>query len=92
VSYGTRETEAFHHGERVKAFDGIRRQAEAKLDRLDVADSLMEVGLLPGNRLEVLRGERKGQYSIRINDQWRICFRWDAEKNGFADIEIVDYH
>ncbi len=91
VSFGSRETEDFYRGERVKAFDGIRRQAEAK-DRLDVADSLIEMGLLPGNRLEALRGEREGQYSIRINDQWHVCFRWDAEKNGFADVEIVDYH
>jgi proteic killer suppression protein len=62
------------------------------LDRLEVAESLLELGVLPGNRLEALKGNRKGQYSIRINDQWRICFRWDAAKGGFADVEIVDYH
>jgi proteic killer suppression protein len=92
VSCRTRETDAFYRGERVKAFDGIRKAAQAKLDRLDVAESLIELGVLPGNRLEALKGDRDGQYSIRINGQWRICFRWDAEKNGFADVEIVDYH
>ena len=92
VSFGSKETAAFHAGERVKAFDGIRRPAEAKLDRLDAAQSLHVLSALPGNRFEALKGDRVGQYSIRINDQWRICFRWDEERRGFADVEIVDYH
>jgi len=77
-------------GKRVAAFDGFRAQAERKLVILDAATSLDVLAGLPGNRLEALRGDRKGQYSIRINDQWRICFRW---KDGDAlDVEIVDYH
>ena len=62
-----------------------------KLDQLDGATSLRDLGL-PGNRLEALRGERKGQYSIRINDQWRICFEWPNRAPGPQNVEIVDYH
>jgi proteic killer suppression protein len=92
VSFGTKQTAEFHVGERVKAFDGIRRQAESRLDRLQVAKSLNDLRAFAGNRLEALKGDRDGQYSIRINDQWRICFRWDETQQGFSDVEIVDYH
>ena len=57
---------------------------------LDSAESLKDLAALPGNRLETLRGDRAGQYSIRINEQWRICFRW--EEDGPCDVEVVDYH
>ena len=78
-------------GNRVKAFAGIERKAEMKLDQLDAATSLADLDL-PGNRLEALKGGRKGQYSIRINDQWRICFEWPKGSRGPINVEIVDYH
>ncbi|AMD02476.1 type II toxin-antitoxin system RelE/ParE family toxin [Halomonas chromatireducens] len=72
------------------SFRAFRRQAERKLQLLDSATTLDFLRSPPGNRLEALRGDRQGQYSIRINDQWRICFRFE---NGAAfDVEIVDYH
>jgi len=77
-------------GKRVKAFSGIERPARLKLDRLEAAVTLRDIASLPGNRLEALKGNRKEQYSIRINDQWRVCFRWT--RAGPADVEIVDYH
>ena len=89
ISYRDKRTRMFAAGERVSAFDSIRRSAALKLDRLDAAATLGDLNL-PGNRLEALRGRRKGQYSIRINDQWRICFVWkDANAE---DVEIADYH
>ena len=63
-----------------------------KLDQLDAAVALKDLAVLPGNRLEALKGDRKGQYSIRINDQWRICFEWPDGSPGPVDVEIVDYH
>ena len=68
------------------------RQAETRLDRLDAAQSLADLGALPGNRLEALKDDRSGQYSIRINDQWRICFQWPSDSSGPISVEIVDYH
>ena len=91
VSYGDKRTRDFAGGKRVKAFDGIHRKAELKLDQLDAATALKDLDL-PGNRLEALKGDRKGQYSIRINDQWRICFAWPDRFPGPTDVEIVDYH
>jgi proteic killer suppression protein len=91
VSFRDKRTREFAEGERVKAFEGFGRKAEMKLDQLDAATSLRDLDL-PGNRLEALRGDRKGQYSIRINDQWRICFEWPADSNGPTRVEIVDYH
>ena len=79
-------------GERVPAFEGFRRQAERRLRLLEAAGSLAELRNLPGNRLEALRGDRLGQYSIRINAQWRFCFRWPEGADGPEDVEIVDYH
>jgi proteic killer suppression protein len=63
-----------------------------KLDRMEAATSLGDLAALPGNRFEALRGDRKGQYSIRINDQWRICFEWLRGAPGPSNVEIVDYH
>jgi proteic killer suppression protein len=92
VSYRDRRTERFARGDAVKEFSGFARQAEVRLDRLDAATSLRDLGALPGNRLEALKGDRKGQHSIRINDQWRICFEWPDGSPGPANVEIVDYH
>ena len=63
-----------------------------KLDQLDAAISLDDIAALPGNRLEALKGDRKGQYSIRVNDQWRVCFEWPKGSKGPLNVEIVDYH
>jgi proteic killer suppression protein len=92
VSYRDKRTADFAVGKRVKAFSGIERAARLKLDRLEAAVTLRDLAVLPGNRLEVLRGNRKGQYSIRINDQWRICFEWTEGASGPSNVEIVDYH
>jgi len=92
VDYRDKRTRDFAIGKTVKAFSGIERAARLKLDRLEAAVSLKDVAALPGNRFEVLKGNRKGQYSIRINDQWRICFEWPDGSVGPADVEIVDYH
>ena len=90
--YRDKRTERFATGERVKAFSGFARQAEKRLDRLDAAGNLKDLAALPGNRLEALHGDREGQYSIRINDQWRICFEWPEGAAGPENVEIVDYH
>ncbi len=74
----------------VKRFSRIEKQALRKLDMLHTARDLSDLRMPPANRLEALVGDRRGQYSIRINDQWRICFTWTAE--GPANVEIVDYH
>jgi toxin HigB-1 len=92
VSYREKRTRDFASGKRIKAFSGIERAARLKLDRLEAAVELRDLSALPGNRLEVLKGGRKGQYSIRINDQWRICFEWPGGLPGPANVEIVDYH
>ena len=92
VSYRDKRTERFAAGQHVKEFSGFARQAETRLDRLDAATSLADLAALPGNRLEALKGDRAGQFSIRINDQWRICFSWPEGALGPIDVEIVDYH
>jgi toxin HigB-1 len=91
-SYRDKRTAIFTAGERVKAFSGIERPARLKLDRLEAATGLQDLAALPGNRFEALRGDRKGQYSIRVNDQWRICFEWPTGSPGPVNVEIVDYH
>ncbi len=92
VSCRDKRTRDFAAGKRVKAFSGIERSALLKLDRLDAAVELKDLAVLPGNRFEALRGDRKGQYSIRINDRWRICFEWLEGTPGPSNVEIVDYH
>ena len=91
ISFRDKRTREFAEGDRVKAFTGFERKAEMKLDQLETATSLLDLDL-PGNRLETLRGDRRGQYSIRINDQWRICFEWPKGSPGPVNVEIVDYH
>lgn len=92
VSFRDKRTREFAEGTHVKAFSGLARQAELKLDQLEAAASLKDLAVLPGNRFEALKGDRKGQYSIRINDQWRICFEWPDRSPGPVNVEIVDYH
>ena len=92
VSCRDKRTRAFLTGTRVKAFSGIERAARLKLDRLEAATALRDLAALPGNRFEALSGDRKGQYSIRINDQWRICFEWPRGAPGPSNVEILDYH
>jgi len=91
-SYINKETERFAGGEKIRQWEPFRRQAEKRLRILDSADSLSDLAALNSNRLEGLKGIRKGQYSIRINDQWRICFRWPVDASGPYEVEIVDYH
>src|ERR1700680_2751457 len=92
VSFRDKRTREFADGKYVKAFSGFSRQAEMKLDQLEAGASLNELARLPGNRFETLKGDRKGQYSIRINDQWRICFEWPDRSPGPVNVEMVDYH
>jgi toxin HigB-1 len=83
-------TAQLFHGEEVREFQAFARQAEKRLRILDAADTLRALQMLPSNRLEALKGDRRGQYSIRINQQWRVCFAW--HEDGPHDVEIVDYH
>ena len=92
VSYRDKRTRDFAAGKRIRAFAGIERVARLKLDRLEAAVTIADLAALPGNRFEALRGDRKGQLSIRVNDQWRVCFEWPAGANGPVFVEIVDYH
>ena len=92
ISFRDRRTADFAVGKRVKALSGIERPGRLKLDRLEAARTLADLTALPGNRFEFLKGDRKGQYSIRINDQWRICFEWPEKSPGPMNVEIVDYH
>jgi proteic killer suppression protein len=92
AGYRDKRTRDFAAGQRVKAFSGIERPARLKLDRLEAATALKDLAALPGNRFEALAGDRKGQYSIHINDRWRICFEWKDGAPGPWNVEIVDYH
>jgi len=89
-SFRCQRTRDVFNGIRVRRFVQIERVAARKLAMLHAADRLDDLRIPPGNRLEPLNGDRYGQYSIRINDQFRLCFRWTS--NGPADAEIVDYH
>jgi len=89
-SFRDQETERVFRREFSRSHQGIARIAKRKLDQLHAAAALADLGVIPGNRLETLAGDRRGQYSIRINDQWRICFRW-ADSDAI-EVEIVDYH
>ena len=91
-SYRDRNTERLAEGEPVREWRPFRRQAEKRLRILDAAASLVDLAALNSNRLETLKGNRKGQYSIRINGQWRICFEWPKDASGPMNVEIVDYH
>ena len=90
VSFRCSDTEALANGQRIARFSSIESRARRKLRQLQIAERLEDLRVPPGNRLEKLRGDRAGQYSIRVNDQFRVCFRWSAA--GAEDIEIVDYH
>jgi proteic killer suppression protein len=92
VSYRDKRTRDFAAGQRVKAFSGIERPARLKLDRLEAATAVKDLAALPGNRFEALAGDRKGQYGIRINGQWRICSEWPDGAPGPSNVEIVDCH
>ena len=85
-----RRSERFFEGQLVRAFHGFADQATRRLTVLDNATSLQDLATLPSNRLESLSGDRRGQYSIRINRRWRICFRWKDDEP--YDVEVVDYH
>lgn len=89
-SFKDKRSQDFFEGRRVPAYDGFADQARRRLQVLDDAESLDDLAALPSNRLESLRGDRKGQYSIRVNRQWRICFEWGT--TGPFLVEIVDYH
>ena len=88
-SFKCKKTKRLFGGERVSDFSGFSRQAEKRLRILDASETLEDLRALRSNRFEALYGDRTGQYSIRINKQWRICFRWEG---GACDVEIVDYH
>jgi toxin HigB-1 len=92
VGYRDKRTRDFAAGKHVKAFSAIERSARLKLDRMEAAAVLQDLSALPGNRFEALAGDRKGQYGIRINNQWRICFEWPDGAPGPSSVEIVDYH
>lgn len=89
-NFKDKDTRSLYEGKLIGKWQVIRRQAERRLQILDAAACLNDLKNLPSNRFEALRGNRNGQYSIRINLQWRICFRW--EKDEPCDVEIVDYH
>ena len=89
-TFQCRDTEALFNGKRIVRFVNFERAALRKLEQLDLALTIEDMRSPPGNRLEALKGGRAGQWSVRINDKWRVCFRF---KNGDAlDVEIVDYH
>lgn len=89
-SFRCAETQALAQSERVKRFTNIADVARRKLRQLEIAARLDDLRVPPGNRLEALKGNRTGQHSIRINDQWRLCFSWTT--SGAENVEIVDYH
>ena len=89
-SFADKATERLARRERVRAFAGVERAALRKLAMIDAAVALDDLRVPPGNRLEALKGDRAGQFSVRINDQWRICFRW--QEGEAWDVGICDYH
>jgi proteic killer suppression protein len=89
-SFKDKKTEQLYNGTRVKKFQAFVRQAEKRFRILDAADTLESLMYLPSNRFKALTGNRQGQNSIRINDQWRICFEWTDD--GPINVEITDYH
>ena len=89
-SFRSKDTQRLHQREKVPRFRAIERIAQRKLRQLDAAVSLGDLASAPGNRRHALKGERAGQHSIRVNDQWRLCFRW--RNRDAYEVEIVDYH
>lgn len=92
LSFADKRSEDFAAGRFVRAFQGFADQAAKRLAILDAATALDDLMNLRSNRLEALAGDRAGQYSIRINMQWRICFAWPSGSAGPTDVEILDYH
>jgi proteic killer suppression protein len=90
VSFRDTDTESLARGRRVRRFQAVELVARRKLRQLEIAGRLDDLKVPPGNRLERLRGDRDGRHSIRINDQFRVCFRWTEA--GPTEVEIVDYH
>lgn len=90
ISYADKDTESFANGEFVKEFEAFERTARRKLMQLEIAGNINDLRIPPGNRLEALSGDRDGQHSLRINEQYRICFEWSDA--GVKNVEIVDYH
>jgi len=90
VSFRDTDTESLAKGRRARRFQAVETVARRKLRQLEIAGRLDDLRVPPGNRLERLRGDRGGQHSIRINDQFRVCFRWTEA--GATEVEIVDYH
>ncbi len=90
LSFKCKDTMKLFEGQRVRRWVNLERPALRKLEQLDWSLVLEDLRVPPGNQLEALKGARKGQHSIRINDQWRVCFVWKS--NGAHDVEIVDYH
>ena len=90
ISFRCSDTADLAKGRRVKRFAAIESVARRKLRQLQIAGRLQDLRVPPGNRLEALKGDRAGQHSIRVNDQFRVCFRWSSA--GAYDVEIVDYH
>jgi proteic killer suppression protein len=91
-SFKDRRTERVSRGELVKALDPVATRARQRLATLDAATSLGDLSAVRGHRLERLKGDRAGQHSIRINDQWRVCFVWNDQERCAEQVEIVDYH
>jgi proteic killer suppression protein len=89
-NFKCKDTQRLFRGDRVRRWVNIERPALRKLEQLDWSSVLADLRVPPGNQLEALTGDRQGQHSIRINDQWRVCFVWTSD--GAADVEIVDYH
>lgn len=89
-SFKCKHTKTLSSGQRVKRFANIENVALRKLRQLEIANRIEDLRIPPGNHLEALKGDRSGQYSIRINDQWRLCFYWS--NTGADEVEIVDYH
>ena len=89
-SFADKKTQELFHGKFIKQFSAFREKAERKLLMIDCTSNLEDLRNPPGNKLEMLSGDRKGHYSIRIDEQWRVCFRWIG--GNAYDVEIVDYH
>jgi toxin HigB-1 len=89
-SFGDRDTEGIFRGERTSRYASFRAILERKLTALDEAESLRDLSSVPGHRLEQLKGKRRGEYSIRINNQWRLVFRWTVD--GPHNVKVEDYH